>query len=150
MIVIAVLAVAVVGLAAWMVFAMRPNSPSAAPAEIQQLMDDYNAAWNAHDADALEALVTSDYRIHGPDYAGFDHDMESVRSYLMPQLAEWEWQVTEPGPVYAVSDGGTVWYVSNEGSTITRSGSDHVQNAVWMVVEIGGQYLVREHFMMGG
>ena len=47
---IVVLAVALVGLIAWMVFMMRPNSPTAASPEIVQLMEDYNAAWNAHDA----------------------------------------------------------------------------------------------------
>ena len=34
-IMVAILAVAVVGLVAWMVFAMRSNSPNAAPAEIR-------------------------------------------------------------------------------------------------------------------
>lgn len=151
-IVVAILAVAVVGLVAWMIFAMRPNSPNAAPAEIQQLMQDYNAAWNAQDPDALEALVTDNYRIYGPDIGGmgFDHDMESVRTYLMPLLAEWEWQVTQPGPVYAVSDGSILWYVSTEGATVTRSGSDHAQNAVWTVVDSNGEFLVSEHFMVGG
>ncbi len=148
----AVLAIAVVGLVAWMVFAMRPTSPNAAPAGIQQLMEDYSAAWNAQDPDALEALVTDTYRAYGPDIGGaaFDHDMESVRTYLMPLLAESDWQVTEPGPVYAVSDGGIVWYVSTEGSTITRDGSDHAQNGVWTVVDRNGEFLVDEHFMMGG
>ena len=151
-IVVAILAVAVVGLVAWMIFAMRPNSPNAAPAEIQQLMEDYNAAWNAQDPEALEALVTDTYRAYGPDIGGaaFDHDMESVRTYLMPLLAESDWQVTEPGPVYAVSDGGIVWYVSTEGATITRDGSDHAQNGVWTVVDRNGEFLVDEHFMMGG
>ena len=81
---IVVLAVALVGLVAWMVFMMRPNSPTAAPPEIVQLMEDYTAAWNAHDADALEALVTDGYRIYSPATQGFDHDMESVRSYVFP------------------------------------------------------------------
>jgi hypothetical protein len=53
-----------------MIFAMRPNSPNAAPAEIQQLMADYTAAWNAQDPDALEALVTDSYHIYGPEYGG--------------------------------------------------------------------------------
>ena len=147
---IVVLAVVLVGLVAWMVFMMRPNSPTAAPPEIAQLMEDYNAAWNAHDADALEALVTDDYRIYGPASAGFDHDIESVRSYLMPLLDSWDWQVTEPGPMYAVNTSGYVWAVTGEGSTITRNGSDHEQNAVFTVVGPGETYLVREHYMVGG
>ena len=147
---IVVLAVALVGLVAWMVFMMRPNSPTAAPPEIVQLMEDYNAAWNAHDADALEALVTADYRIYGPASSGFDHDIASIRSSLMPLLDGWDWQVTEPGPMYAVNTSGYTWAVTGEGATITRSDLDHQQNSVWTVVAPGETYLVREHYMVGG
>jgi hypothetical protein len=150
MIVTAVLAVAVVGLIAWMVFAMRPNSPNAAPPEIVQLIEEYNAAWNAHDADALEALVTDGYRLYGPANSAFDHDIESIRSYLMPQLEDWDWQVTAPGPMYAVNTSGYTWAVSGEGSTITRSGIDHEQNGLWTIVGPDGEFLVSEHYMVGG
>ena len=85
-------------------------------------MEDYNAAFNAYDADALEALVADIYRIYGPEAGSIDLDMEGVRNNLMPQFAGWDWQITSPGPVYAVSDGGILWYVSTEGATITRSG----------------------------
>ena len=146
----AILAVAVVGLVAWMVFAMRFNSPNAAPAEIQQLMEDYNAAFNAYDADALEALVADNYRIYGPEAGSVDLDMEGVRNNLMPELAGWDWQITSPDPVYAVSDGGILWYVSTEGATITRSGLVRTQNGVLTVVDSNGGFLVSEHFMMGG
>lgn len=147
---IVVLAVALVGLVAWMVFMMRPNSPNAAPPEIAQLMEDYNAAWNAHDADALEVLVTNEYRIYGPASAAFDHDMESVRSYLMPLLDDWDWVVSIDGPYYAVNTSGYTWAVSGEGSTITREGTDHEQNALLTVLAPDGTYLVSEHYMVGG
>ena len=145
-----VLAVALVGLVAWMVFMMRPNSPTAAPPEIVQLMEDYNAAWNAHDADALEVLVTNEYRLYGPANSAFDHDMESVRSYLMPQLDDWNWEVANNGSYYAVNTSGYTWAVTGEGATITRNGIDHEQNAVWTVVAPNGTYLVSEHYMVGG
>jgi hypothetical protein len=147
---VVVLAVALVGLVAWIVFMMRPNSPTAAPPEIVQLMEDYNAAWNAHDADALEALVTNDYRIYGPEDSAFDLDIERLRSYLMPQLAEWDWQVTATGPLYAVNTSGFTWVVSGEGGTVTREGIEHQQNSLWTVVGPNGEFLVREHYMVGG
>ena len=150
-IVMAVLAVAVVGLVAWMIFAMRPNSPNAAPPEIAQLMEDYAAAWNAHDADAIEGLVTSGYRISNPSDPAFDHDMESVRTYLMPLFAGWDWQASSPEVWYAVgSDAGNWWYVSGEGSTITRNGGEYPHTGMWTVVEIGDEFLVNEHFVVGG
>ncbi len=146
-VVIVVMAIALVGLIAWMTLAMRPNSPTAAPPEIVQLMEDYGAAWNAYDADALEAVVTSSYRIHGVS----DYDIEGVRSYMMPLLEGWDWHTTNYDPFYAVvGDLSGTWYVSSEGSFVSRSGTDHNQNSVWIVVERDGTYLVSEHFMWGG
>ena len=149
-IVMAVLAVAVVGLVAWMIFAMRPNSPNAAPPEIAQLMENYNAAWNARDADAIEGLVTSDYRVYDPSTGEFDHDMESVRTYLMPLFAELGWQASSPEVFYAAGAKGNTWYVSGEGSTITRAGGEYPHNGMWTVVEIGDDFLVSEHYILGG
>jgi flagellar basal body-associated protein FliL len=155
---IVVLAVALVGLLAWMVFMMRPNSPNAAPPEIVQLMEDYHAAWSAYDADALDALVTDSYRLYGPndsfsDYDPllfFDNDIEDIRGSLMPLIETQDWQVTAPGPLYAVNTSGYRWAVSGEGSTITRNGIDYEANDLWTVVAPNGEYLVSEHYMVGG
>ncbi len=148
---IVVLAVALVGLVAWMVFMMRPNSPTAAPPEIVQLMADYTAAWNAQDADALEALVTDGYRIYSPATQGFDHDMESVRSNVFPTLDVMDWQVSNNGNYYAVNTAGYTWAVTEEGSTITRVGIEYEQNGVMTVfAPPNGTYLVSEHYMVGG
>jgi len=149
-VVIVVMAVALVGLIAWMTLAMRPNSPTAASPEIVELMEDYTAAWNAYDSDALEGLVTDNYRLHS-DLV--DRDLEGVQGYFfeLGSLAGAAWSVTSDGPYYAVAgDSSGTWYVSSEGSVINRSGVDHNQNGVWKVVERGGVYLVSEHFMMGG
>ena len=144
---IVVLAVALVGLVAWMVFMMRPNSPTAAPPEIVQLMEDYTAAWNAYDADAIEGLVTSSYRIHSNM---IDRDIEGVRTDQMPFNEGSGWQATDDGPYYAVAGGGNTWYVSSEGGEITRGGADHSQNSLVRVVERNGEFRVDEHFFMGG
>ena len=153
-IVIVLMAIALVGLIAWMTLAMRPNSPTAAPPEIVELMQDYSEAWNAYDADALEAVVTPSYRIHGPESGGFDHGIESIRSYLIPQLDEWDWHLTSDGPFYAVpasaGENNATWYVSSEGAVITRDGVEHPQQGVWTVRQANGEFLVAEHFFMGG
>lgn len=152
-VVIAVMAIALVGLIAWMTLTMRPNSPTAASPEIVELMGEYNAAWNAYDADALEAVVTSSYQIHGPESepGSLDHGIGSIRSDLMLQLDNWDWHLTNDGPFYAVAgDSSGTWYVSSEGALINRSGTDQNQTSVWKVVERDGVYLVSEHFIMGG
>jgi flagellar basal body-associated protein FliL len=143
-----VMAIALVGLIAWMTLAMRPNSPTAAPPEIQQLMEDYSAAWNAYDADALEGLVTVNYRIHSNLT---DYDMEDVRAYMLTGLEGMDWHVTTEGPYYAVEGSTGTWYVSSEGSTVNRTGKDYGHNGVWKVIDerVGGP-LVVEHYTMGG
>jgi cytochrome c-type biogenesis protein CcmH/NrfG len=77
---VAVLLVALLALGAWLVFGTRGQSPTAAPAEIQQLMEDYIGAWNDHDADAIEALVTPDFTFR-PFDDDVEYDMTGVRSY---------------------------------------------------------------------
>jgi len=149
-VVIVVMAIALVGLIAWMTLAMRPNSPTAASPEIVELMEDYTAAWNAYDSDALEGLVTDNYRLHS-DFV--DYDLAGVQGYFfeLGSLAGMAWSVTNDGPYYAVAgDSSGTWYVSSEGVVINRSGTDHPQNGVWKVVERDGAYLVSEHFYMGG
>jgi hypothetical protein len=146
-IVIAVLAVAVVGLVAWMVFAMRPNSPNAAPADVVELMEEYTAAWNAYDADALEAVVTPTYRIRSAQL-GEDTGLEGIRTELFPYLESIEWHNPIDGPYYAVG-GPNRWFVSTEGSGIEGTAfSDDVQwqNGVINVVEFEGELHVAEHF----
>ena len=149
---VVVLAIAVVGLIAWMTLAMHPNSPNAAPPEIAELMEQYNAAFNAYDFDALEDVVTPFYRIHSPM---IDFDIEGLRTVLMPQMVAWDWKATSGGPYYAgpaiaSENGGLTWYVSSEGVAITRDGVDHPQQGVWTVVQVNGELLVAEHFFMGG
>jgi flagellar basal body-associated protein FliL len=148
-VVIVVLAIALVGLIAWMTLAMRPNSPTAAPPEIVELMQDYNAAFNAYDADALEALVTPGYLLYS---GAVDQDMEGVRSYLFPQLESWDWTLASAGPFYATEgDLPGMWLVSSEGSSINRSGIGHNQVGIWEVVRTSeGEWFVATHYFRGG
>jgi flagellar basal body-associated protein FliL len=147
---IVVMAIALVGLIAWMTLAMRPNSPTAAPPEIQQLIEDYTAAFNNYDAEALEGLVTNDYRLHS---SLMDYDLEGVQGYLfeLGTLASVSWTVTNDGSYYAVEGAPGTWYVSSEGAMINREGENHSQNGLWHVVDArAGGPLVVEHYFMGG
>jgi hypothetical protein len=147
---VAVLFAIAAGLSAWLALQTRPVSPNAAPADVQQLMEDYAAAWNAQDASALAALVSPGYRIHSDD-PQFDFDLAGVRSTLMPALAVGSWQTTDGGPYYAVGGAG-MWFVSGEGATITASlyaDGDGLTNNVWRVVTRDGRLLVEDHFFYG-
>lgn len=149
MVVIVVLAVALVAALLWMVLAMRPNSPNAAPPEIVEFMEEYTAAWNAHDADALVPIVTVDYRIHS-QVPGFDYGIDEVEFYVMPLLDDWDWSTTNAGPFYAVDLGGLRWAVSSEGSTITRDGTELPTSGLWLLVKSEDGFKVAEHYFFGG
>jgi hypothetical protein len=145
---IVALTIALVASLAWITFGTRAPSPDAAPAEIVELMEDYTAAWNAYDADALEALVTNGYRIRS---TAFDYSLEDVGEYLIPYLGELEWQATLSKSLYATrEEGSRRWLVSAEPGVIESDGyQDGIASTVdvWVVVEqADGTFLVRDHF----
>jgi hypothetical protein len=147
---VVVLAVALLGLIAWMIFAMRPNSPTAAPPEIVELMEQYNAAWNAHDVDAIEAVTMTGYRIHGRGGGSIDADIVGLR-LQMPSLAAANWSVASDGPYYALESASRTWYVSSEGSVISRAGDEHNHQGLLEVVEVpDGSLRILDHYIMGG
>jgi flagellar basal body-associated protein FliL len=149
-VVIVVMAIALVGFIAWMTLAMRPNSPTAAPPEVVELMDEYTAAFNAYDADALEVLVTPQYRVHSEGEV-VDSDMEGVRSDLFGWMESVNWHSTNEGPYYAVETGTGTWLVSSEGGTNNRSGTDYPEMGV-LRIRTGpdGTLLVADHYFTGG
>ncbi len=148
--VIVVMAIALVGLIAWMTLMMRPASPTAAPPEVVELIQEYNAAWNAYDADALEVLVTPQYRVHSEGEV-VDSDMEGVRSSLFGWSESVNWHSTNEGPYYAVETGSGTWLVSSEGGTINRSGTDYPATGVRRIVTgTDGALLVADHYFTGG
>ena len=64
---IVVLAVALLALGAWAIYQQTAESETAAPAAVQELLDDYSAAWNDYDAEAILALTTEDFVfVNGP------------------------------------------------------------------------------------
>ncbi len=152
-IVIVIMAIALVGLIAWMTLAMRPNSPTAAPPEVQQLMEDYSAAFNAYDADAIEAVVTDGFEMHGNLASGslsWANDMESLRSTFLPMLEGWEWNNPYDGPYYAVGSESTM-FISSEGGRMTATSGDYPDGdkdsvSLFRIVREGDEWKIAEHF----
>ena len=66
-----VLAVALVGLGAWVVYDQSSSSDASATAvtaEFDQLFDDYIEAFNAYDVEAVGALITDGFMLYRPSY----------------------------------------------------------------------------------
>ena len=145
---IVVLTVALVASLAWITFGTRAPSPHEVPAEIVELLEDYTAAWNAYDADALEALITNGYRVRSTSQ---EWRFEDVRDDVIPYISETGWKATLSESLYATREQGSRrWLVSAEPSVIESSvymdGAASTVD-VWIVIEQPpGTYLVREHF----
>jgi hypothetical protein len=56
-----VLAVALVALGAWVISDLTASNTTEPPAEVQALLDDYTASWNAYDGDAFLGTVGDGY-----------------------------------------------------------------------------------------
>jgi len=58
---VVVMAIALLGLGAWVVYDFVTDGQTAPTGEVQALLDDYTAAWNDHDGAAFLELVTENY-----------------------------------------------------------------------------------------
>ena len=56
-----ILAVALVGLAAWVISDLAAGSDTAISSEVETLVNEYLAAWNSYNEEALLAVVTRYY-----------------------------------------------------------------------------------------
>jgi hypothetical protein len=139
-----ILAVAVVGLGIWLTMELTSgSSETAATAEIEQLLDDYNAAWNDADPDAYLALLTDDYTNETAQYGVFTGpelaaDFDPVLNRL-EQISEYTMIGTGP------------WFVtvaSHHDSTPPRfEGADSV--SVIKIVEENGTLKIAYHKAFG-
>jgi hypothetical protein len=66
-----VLAGALIGLTAWLVYDLSAESETAVTSEVQTLVDDYLGAWNEYDGDAFMELITGDYSFAGMGVSHF-------------------------------------------------------------------------------
>lgn len=76
--IVAVLAIALVGLGVWVVYEATTGPETAVNAEIQQLLDDYAAAWNNYDGDGFLAVVGDDYVMRTGRYGDWTADQQVV------------------------------------------------------------------------
>jgi len=59
---VVVLAIALVALGAWVISDLTTSNTAEPPAEVEALLADYNASWNAYDGDAFLGTVGDGYR----------------------------------------------------------------------------------------
>ena len=142
---IAVLALALIGLGAWTIVDRSSTSETAVTADIQQLIDDYGAAWNNYDGAAFTALVTDGYRFVSP-YGNNDavEEADNISNYLESV----NWHTTQLGDPVMIGDGPWLVAVPNHltASDFGADGQDGM--SLFTVVDNDGTLLIARHEYM--
>lgn len=136
---VVVLAVALLGLGAWMIYDYATGPDTAVTGDIGTLLDDYTAAWNNYDSEAFLALVTDDYTFEG---AGEVNTAEE-EALGIAQLGIYDWNVTITGDRVIAGDGPT--YVALQPNQVTSTAGDMEGVSVFTIVETDGSYLISGH-----
>ena len=150
------LTVALIGLAAWMAYD-RMNQESV-PAEIEELLDGYLAAFNNQDEAAFLDAVTEDYLLNEFIYLKYTNG-DRTGAYLNERVEDAdidrittvalqvEWQVEQVGEAIVAGDGP--WFVS-VGEDWTYEESLQLRGmASYVVVEREGGLKIDNHSWAG-
>jgi hypothetical protein len=140
---VVVLAVALVGLGAWMIYDYATSSDTAVTSEVDTLLDDYMAAWNDYDADVFLALVTDGYTFEGFGEVNTAEE-EAVG---IAQLGNYDWNVELIGDRTMVGDGPT--YVVAQPNRVNSTLADYEGVSLFTIVERDGVYLISNHSFTG-
>jgi hypothetical protein len=136
---VVLLAIALLGLGAWIIYDSVAGSDTAVTGDIETLLDDYAAAWNNYDSEAFLALVTDDYTFEG---AG-EVNTADEEALGIAQLGAYDWNVTITGDRVIAGDGPT--YVALQTNQVTSTAGDMDGISVFTIVETDGSYLISGH-----
>jgi hypothetical protein len=141
---VVVLAVALIGLGAWVVYDLVAQPDTAPTAEIEALLDDYTTAWNEYDGDAFLALVTDDY-VH--EYAGFGSTAESVAADIESNEV-FENTVEKVGDPIMIGEGPR-YYVA-QANRLTSVGGVRLEGiSLFTIIQEGDMFKIQEHVFIG-
>jgi hypothetical protein len=138
------LAVALVGLGAWVIID-RSSTPATAPSDdIAQVWDDYTDAWNNYDGDAFLEITTDDYTFvteRGTTTAA------SQAGYISG-LGRYDWNATAIGERVMAGDGP--WFVTQVNRVQDSTMTEPVEGiSVMTIVDDGGVLRVANHTFYG-
>lgn len=144
---VASLVVLVLGLGAWLIYDLAVPSQTAVSGEIQNLLDDYNAAANAADGEAFLALVTDDYFFESPDGRISATQQASLITY---QYSAYDFTVEQRGEPIMMGDGP--WFVATPNHVEAVGWPDEGIDGIstFEIVDVGGGTLkVASHIFSG-
>lgn len=141
-----ILAVAVIGLATWLIYDQVAEAGTATSSEIQALLDDYSEAWNDYDGTRFLELVTGDFEFQQAGRAVSNAEQQAV---LLEGGSTLDWAVEEVGEPIMHGDGP--WYVAQANLITTRIApvDGYEGLSIFTIVEEDGVLLVRRHTYLG-
>lgn len=130
---VVVLLLAVVGLIIWPIGGN--DSDASLPDDVEQLLDDYEDAWNDYDAEAFLELTTGDYvmRTQRNGESG-----RQAQASIIASLGTSEWRTTRAGDPIVTGDGP--WQVAQQtdmSATFLPVGEESGISTFVVVVEDG-------------
>lgn len=142
-----ILAALVLAMGAWIIYDLVQDSTFAPTSEINELVDDYMAAWNEYDGDAFLATTREGYTFRSNMTGTFDRDEQLFAiEYTLPSLG---WQAEMVGDPIVV--GGAPWYYVSV--PVQRESTLGGVNQGMCVLEVyqtdGGELLVTKHIYTG-
>ena len=139
-----ILAIAVAGLAAWVIYDQVVESRTAVTSEIESLIDEYNGTWNAYDGAAFQSLVTGDYRfVDGVEINTADEQAGIIENVM----SGWEFAVEVVGESMMYGDGP--WHVVQMNLVTTITNRDGARGySHFTIVERDNVLLVQRHEWM--
>lgn len=104
---VVILAVALLGLGVWAVYDATAEPETAVTEEIQQLMDEYDLAWENDDAETFLSVVTEDFTMRSERYGSWSAEQQAA---VLDDAIHHGWHSEVIGEPIMTGDGP--WYVA--------------------------------------
>lgn len=130
------------------------SEDAAISAELQQVLDDYIVAWEQHDVEAFQAIVTEDFVLTESFYAQpGDSVVQDSFDLAAPSTAReiefgYDFEVEHFGKPIATGD--RPWFIS-VGETWTAANEEYIADGVasYTIVDVDGTLKVASHYWVG-
>lgn len=144
-ILVILMAAVLVAMAAWIVVDATRTSDVAPTAEIEQLLDDYRAAWNDYDGEAFLGMTAPGYRFEAEGFRNTAEEQASV----IDGLGTYNWQVATRGEVIVAGDGP--WYTAEVNVITGRYAASEGSEGITLkrIVDNDGTLKVSKHIFLG-
>ncbi len=141
---VAILAIAVIGLGTWFVYDMFRSSAVTPTGEIAVLLDDYSAAWNDYNGEAVLELTAPGFTYVSA--GGTEMDRPDTSALVTNELPTHRFAMERPGFPVMMGDGP--WYVAMPVHTSTNiREADGI--AMLTIIDQGDTFLVVRHTVTG-